>query len=165
MIAPSLPLYVPSIPPELMGDTPDLAEPRSSEWPSSKKGPGVERRRVLVVDDEALIADSVAAILIRHGFEAIACYSAKSAIGLTREFCPHIIVSDVLMPELNGVELAIAVQTHCPDTRIVLFSGQAATADILRKAYADGFSFELLPKPIHPTQLLKVLSAGTDTKQ
>ena len=62
-----------------------------------------------------------------------------------------------MMPHVDGVEAAIRIRELCPDTRIVLFSGQAATVEILARARARGHDFELLPKPIHPTQLIKHL--------
>ena len=113
--------------------------------------------RILVVDDEALIADTIVQILNRNGFIAEAAYSGKEAIELARRYCPELVLSDVLMPQVDGVEAAIQIREHCPDTRIVLFSGQAATVEILARARERGHTFELLPKPIHPTQLIKHL--------
>jgi CheY-like chemotaxis protein len=113
--------------------------------------------RILVVDDEALIADTIVQILNRNGFIAEAAYSGRDAIDLAKRHCPELVLSDVLMPHIDGVEAAIAIREHCPDTRIVLFSGQAATVEILARAKERGHTFELLPKPIHPTQLIKHL--------
>ena len=126
---------------------------------SGTSGSQVSQRKpkVLVVDDEALIADSVVEILNRNGFEAIATYSGSGAIDLAREMCPDIVMSDVFMPRINGVQAAITILENCPATRVLLFSGQAATADILQRARVAGHDFELLPKPIHPEQLLKRL--------
>src|SRR5579875_3633707 len=113
--------------------------------------------RILVVDDEALIADTIVQILNRNGFIAEAAYSGAEAIEMAKRYCPELVLSDVLMPNVDGVEAAIAIREMCPDTRIVLFSGQAATVEILARAKERGHSFELLPKPIHPTQLIKHL--------
>ena len=113
--------------------------------------------RILVVDDEVLIADTIVQILNRNGFIAEAAYSGQDAIELARRYCLDLVLSDVMMPHVDGVEAAIAIREHCPDTRIVLFSGQAATVEILARARERGHEFELLPKPIHPTQLIKHL--------
>lgn len=113
--------------------------------------------RILVVDDEVLIADTIVQILNRNGFIAEAAYSGAQAIELAKRHCPELVLSDVMMPHVDGVEAAIQIREHCPDTRIVLFSGQAATVEILARARERGHSFELLPKPIHPTQLIKHL--------
>jgi CheY-like chemotaxis protein len=121
---------------------------------AARKAPAA---RVLVVDDEALIADTIVLILNRHGFAAEAVYSGTQAIEAARRTQPELILSDVLMPQIDGVEAAIQIREFLPDTRIVLFSGQAATVEILARARARGHEFELLPKPIHPTQLIEHL--------
>jgi CheY-like chemotaxis protein len=115
--------------------------------------------RVLVVDDETLIADSVAEILNRNGYAATATYSGDTAIQFIQERCPDIIVSDVVMPDINGIQLAKLVRVHCPNSRIVLFSGNVDTSSLLDDASIDGYFFEVLSKPVHPVQLLKALKS------
>ncbi len=113
--------------------------------------------RILVVDDEPLIADTIVQILNRSGFIAEAAYGGREAIEAARRITPELILSDVLMPHIDGVEAAIAIQKFLPEARIVLFSGQAATVEILARARKRGYHFELLAKPLHPTQLIKHL--------
>ena len=114
-------------------------------------------RRILVVDDEILIADTIVQILNRNGFVAEAAYGGAEAIECARLTQPDLVLSDVLMPQIDGVEAAIQISQLCPDTRIVLFSGQAATLEILSRARDRGYNFELLAKPMHPTKLIKHL--------
>ena len=125
---------------------------RRSAWPERSLRP-----RVLVVDDERIIADSVAAILNRSGFDAIARYGGDEAIEVINETCPDILLSDVMMPDTNGVQVAKATRMHCPHTRIVLISGNAATPNLLEHTMPEGPPFELLAKPIHPVNLIKIL--------
>ena len=115
---------------------------------------------MVVVDDEVGIADSLTEILTSHGYEARAFYSGLEAIDYCHKRCPEIVVSDVVMPKLNGVDTVLAIRQFCPDVRIVLFSGQAGTGDILASARAKGHQFELLPKPIHPERLLRTLASS-----
>lgn len=110
--------------------------------------------RILVVDDEKVIADTIVQILNRNGFIAEAAYGGEEAIDKARRHCPELVLSDVLMPQVDGVEAAIAIRKHCPEARIILFSGQSSTVEILARARERGHTFELLPKPIHPTQLI-----------
>jgi len=110
-----------------------------------------------VIDDEASIADSLTEILNSQGFEARAFYRGQSAIDFARQNCPDIVLSDVVMPKLNGVETVLAIRQLCPATRILLFSGQAGTTNILQQARERGHEFELLPKPLNPDVLLKKL--------
>jgi CheY-like chemotaxis protein len=113
--------------------------------------------RVLVVDDEKLVADSLSEILKRFHYDAVAFYSGEAAIEAARQQCPDFVLSDVMMPRLNGVETVLRIQEICPGTRILLLSGNAATADLLQEARSEGHEFELLAKPIHPEELLRRL--------
>ena len=115
------------------------------------------KHRILVVDDEELIAQSLRDILTRAGFDAVFALSGAEAIDLAEQICPDIVISDVIMPGLDGVQTAIKIQSACPDARILLFSGQSATSDILERATAQGHIFDLLPKPIHPARLIAAI--------
>ena len=112
------------------------------------------RLRVLIVDDERLIADTLTAILNEHDFDAVGVYSGEEAMEAARTMQPDVVLSDVLMPRMSGIDLGIKLRGEFPETSIFLFSGQAATAELLHKAQADGHRFELLPKPIHPEHLM-----------
>lgn len=116
-----------------------------------------KKPRVLVVDDERVIADTLAIILNQAGFEASAVYTGMGAVDTAREVRPDLIISDVIMPDMNGIEAAIHIRGFLPDCKILLFSGQAATADLLESARAKGHEFEILAKPVHPQDLLAKL--------
>ena len=113
--------------------------------------------RVLVADDEQVIANTLAIILNQAGFEAKAVYSGENALEVIDEFQPNMLISDVIMTGMTGIEAAIQVRAKLPGCKILLFSGQAATADLLEKARAHGHEFEILAKPVHPTDLLAKL--------
>jgi CheY-like chemotaxis protein len=151
-------VVVGGIPPQYLASSlsDQPGEPRSSA-PKNLNASDGHLPRVLVVDDESLIADSVAMILNRNGYRAIAKYSGTDALQSIKEQCPDIIVSDVVMPDFNGIQLAKAVRSLCPDARIVLFSGNVDTSSLLDDASIEGYFFEILAKPIHPVQLLKAL--------
>lgn len=110
--------------------------------------------KILVVDDERVIADTLVIILNRNGFEASAAYSGESAVEQAQAEKPQMIISDVIMNDMNGIDAAIKIRSVLPACKILLFSGQAATADLLEKARAQGHEFEILAKPVHPQDLL-----------
>lgn len=118
-----------------------------------------KKPRVLVVDDEQVIADTLAKILDLNGFEAIAVYTGTAAVESARSIRPDLVISDVIMPDMNGIEAAISIRGFLPTCKILLFSGQAATADLLENARAQGHEFEILAKPVHPSDLLAKLKA------
>lgn len=113
--------------------------------------------RILIVDDEHNIADTLAMVFKIKGHEALAAYNAESAVALIETFEPDIVLSDVVMGKMTGVDLAIYLSKARPDCKVVLFSGQAATADLLAEAGRKGHQFRLLAKPIHPEKLLEDL--------
>lgn len=114
-------------------------------------------KRIFVVDDEKRIADTLVTILNNSGYEALAFYSAESALALSASVCPELVISDVMMPGMTGVQMAVLFKTRYPECQILLFSGQASTANLLDDARKEGYDFELLAKPIHPKDLLAKL--------
>jgi CheY-like chemotaxis protein len=118
-----------------------------------------KKPRVLVVDDEQVIADTLAKILDINGYEASAVYTGTAAVEKARSLQPDLIISDVIMPDMNGIEAAISIRGFLPSCKILLFSGQAATADLLENARAQGHEFEILAKPVHPADLLAKLKS------
>jgi CheY-like chemotaxis protein len=113
--------------------------------------------RVLIVDDERLLADTTAAILHSAGFRTTTAYDGWEALEKARSFHPDYLLTDVMMPLMNGVELAIAITKMLPNTKIVLFSGQAGISDIVEEGHAQGYEFPLLAKPVHPLRLIEAL--------
>ena len=110
--------------------------------------------RIFVVDDEPVIASSLAAILQMSGFSARFFTCPLEALAAARSESPDLIISDVAMPDISGLDLAIQMRAQYPNCKILLFSGQAGTSDLLESARARGYDFRLLQKPVHPTEFL-----------
>ena len=117
--------------------------------------------KVLVVDDEPVIVESLAEILEGAGYSVWVATSGDQALRTADEARPDILLSDVLMPGMNGFELALQVKERFPECRLMLFSGQASTAQLAQEASGTftrlGYRYELLPKPLHPNALLQRL--------
>src|SRR5271163_4228182 len=117
-----------------------------------------QKKRVLIVDDERVIADSLATIFSNEGYEARAVYSAEQALQLFSEWVAHLAIIDVRLPGMNGIELAIQLKEKYPECKVALFAGQAATSDLAASARLSGHALDVLEKPIHPTALLTLAS-------
>ena len=116
------------------------------------------RPSVLIVDDESVIADTLTEILNRSGYAATAAYDAESAMESALMKPPEMLITDVVLPGMNGIELAIQIKRIFPDCKTLLFSGQASTSDMLTSAKSAGHHFTLLSKPVHPKDLLAWVS-------
>ena len=115
--------------------------------------------RVLVVDDEPIIADTLKHILIACGFAARATYNGENALKLAEEWPPSALISDVMMPGMSGIDTARAMRALHPNCSILLFTGHG-TPGILQRARENGF--EILAKPVHPKELLDRLTVLRD---
>jgi DNA-binding NarL/FixJ family response regulator len=80
------------------------------------------------------------------------------ALRHAQDSAPDLLISDVIMPQLSGVELAMRFKVDHPACQILLLSGQAATAELLQSARNLGYSFHLLSKSVHPSDLLRAIA-------
>ena len=119
--------------------------------------PDRSRPIAFIVDDEMVIASTLAAILKVSGFASVAFSDPLEALKAAESQAPSLVISDVIMPEMNGIELAVQFKSKYPNCKILLFSGQAATVDLLESARSEGYDFALLEKPIHPSDLLAAI--------
>jgi DNA-binding response OmpR family regulator len=113
---------------------------------------------VLVVDEDRAAADSLVSILNRSGYAAEAAYDGKTALEMALLVPPELLLTDIAMPGMGGLELAIAVQKAVPDCRVLLLEQVASShpSTDSRKAGHDGFN--LLAKPVHRRVLLAEIS-------
>lgn len=112
------------------------------------------RRSILVVDDERALADTLRQILVHAGYNVVCVYNPVDAIQVLQAIPIDLLISDVIMPGMDGVELAIHTRRNHPCTDILLISGNTATEQILKDANGEGSVFELLAKPVFPSEML-----------
>ena len=115
--------------------------------------------RIVVVDDEEVIADTLGLILQERGFEVLVCYDGEHGRLAAQVFNPQILISDVVMPGMNGLELARYYASHNPGCRVLLISGNGATGELAKAAERDGTIPPILPKPMPPTQILEFIDS------
>jgi CheY-like chemotaxis protein len=113
-----------------------------------------EKPKILVADDERTIADTLSVILNQNGFEALAVYGGRQAVQQAARWTPDVFLSDVSMPEVDGIHAAMEICTMLPECRIVLFSGEPRSRRSVQSMLFLGYRFEFLHKPIPPADLL-----------
>jgi DNA-binding response OmpR family regulator len=116
-------------------------------------------QRILVVDDDPLLADTLVQILKNQGFDAIAVYSGQEAVVAARGFQPDSAVMDVMMTGLNGFEAAQSILEHVPACNFLLLSGRPEAGQIIAQERTKGNHFDVLAKPVHPQEVLDVLKS------
>ena len=112
------------------------------------------RSRIFVVDDEWIIAESLAALLEKNGFRAQAFHNPGQALVRAMDSPPDVLISDVMMPGMTGLELAVSLRRAGNPCRILLVSGQSDAAEMVGQARRQGYRFELLSKPLNLMRLL-----------
>lgn len=118
----------------------------------------VGSRKILVIDDEETIADTLALIFSSNGYDARTAYSAEKALEILEVWRPDLAIIDVVLPGMNGIEFAIFLKASYPDCHFLLFSGQPGTSGLLEEAKRKGHLFDILAKPLHPTFMLATVS-------
>ncbi len=120
---------------------------------------------VLVVDDERVIADTLSSILEKSGFAVMTAYDGISALKMAARVRPRLLISDVVVPNMCGIDLAIAVRQAVPDCQVILFSGQESTAHLLSTARLAGHNFVTMSKPVHPSESLARVTARSAVRK
>jgi CheY-like chemotaxis protein len=121
--------------------------------------------RILVVDDETLVADTLGLIFRRHGYEAKVAYSADDALECARVFDPHLLLCDINMPKRSGLELMDDFSRELPECRVLVLTGYSSNmARVGEQAGKLRRLTRVLTKPCHPEVLLReagqMLAAG-----
>ncbi len=115
-------------------------------------------QKILIVDDEQWTSDTLATIFTIAGYDARATYSAEQAIEIMRDWQPSLVILDVVLPKMSGIDLAIDLAGRAPSCQILLFSGNPNTSQLARAAAQSGHPFDILEKPVHPEFMLQKAS-------
>ena len=113
------------------------------------------KERVLVVDDEHLVADTLGLIFQKHGYDCRVSYSGKDALRCAEAFCPELLLCDITMPGMDGLEVAASIVDHAPGCRVLLLTGYyinlKAARTTIEFLHSDN---QVMLKPVLPQELL-----------
>lgn len=99
----------------------------------------------------------LAVILQMNLFDAIPYSDPFVALQAARDGAPDFLISDIAMPGINGIDLAIAIQVEAPRCKVLLFSGQVGAPELIERAAEAGHRFEMVEKPIQPAKMVAAL--------
>jgi CheY-like chemotaxis protein len=113
--------------------------------------------RILVVDDNRTIAQTLSAILQEQGYEVATAFSGEEAVAKADGFLPNLLVSDIFMGGMDGIEAATRITAKLPDCRVLFLSGHATMTDVVNAA-PDHLVYSFASKPVHPLDLLNAIA-------
>jgi DNA-binding NtrC family response regulator len=133
-------------------ETHDIARDNVPQPVSSGTSESARARTVLIVDDEPVVMNVVKLILSSRGFNLLTACTALEAIDVSRRFAGHIdlVLTDLKMPGMNGIELLEVMADERPDTRAILMTGESSSA-----RRPGDLKFEVIYKPFVPQALLE----------
>lgn len=108
--------------------------------------------RVLIVDDEKVLADSLALILRGEGHHVRVAYDGRSALETAKDFQPEFLITDFMMPEMDGATLAREVKQLIQNCTVIVITGA-----VERPCDLDA---QVLSKPIAPSELLRIVKTS-----
>ena len=117
--------------------------------------------RILIVDDEAIVADTLSEILEGWGYETAIARDGREGLAAVEEFYPSVVVSDVYMPNLDGFGLLRGVRDLHPETAVILLTGQGTVEMALRAIQEEG-AFYYFEKPINFSKLRLVVERAVE---
>ena len=120
---------------------------------------GRTETRVLIVDDEHVIADTLALICKYQGFQVETAYSGEMAVEKAEQWPPNVLITDMALGGISGLETALEICRKYPSCRVILLSGRPVESEVLDRAKECGQVFQVLLKPVHPETLLRRLQA------
>lgn len=119
----------------------------------------LETRKILVVDDDPAVRESVSEILAAEGAEVALVGNGREAIERIRRERFDLVLSDVVMPEMDGYELFQAARREAPDTPVVLMTAFYYDQDhVIKRSRLEGLDGVLFKKPVNPERLVKTLA-------
>jgi len=114
-----------------------------------------EPRNILLVDDHKSFRDTLAKILSAEGFRVFPADDGEAALDILRQEFIHLVLTDLKMPKMDGVELLKVAKTIRPETEVIIITGYG-TVDTAVTAMKDG-AYDYIPKPFKPREVLKLV--------
>ena len=120
--------------------------------------------RILVIDDESLVRSTVVMILTREGFSVEEASDGAAGIAMCHKHLPDVVITDIFMPNRDGIEVVMELKRSCPRTKIIAMTGggQTRMMEIASPAKLLGAD-HILHKPFERDSLLAAVNAVLGT--
>ncbi len=118
---------------------------------------------VLIIDDESGILDTLRILLRKEGFEVTVAQGGKAGLEAIRAASPDIVLTDVRMPQVTGLDILQAVKDYDPMTPVILMTAQASLQSAIQAVNAGAFYY--LQKPFANDELVAILRRACEFRQ
>jgi CheY-like chemotaxis protein len=110
---------------------------------------------LMVLDDDNAVRHTWTIIFRQQGYDVVPVDNGGAAIEAARNRAPDLLLADIRLPDMTGIEAAHRVQELAPACLVLLISGDGESSEALAEARERGAVFEVLPKPISPPELIQ----------
>lgn len=136
--------------------TKQAAEKADTARPEPAEPPAEEKVRVMILDDEPIVGKRLEPALAKHGFEVQVFTDPTKALARLDEDEYDIVVTDLRMEEVDGIQILEHIMSKSAKTRVILITGYA-TVEVAREALVKG-AFDFIAKPFKPKDLRAVIN-------
>ncbi len=120
-----------------------------------------EKLEILLLDDETIVGNRLGPVLEKAGYEVEVFEDPQKALSRIHEKEFDIVVTDIMMAEVNGIKVLEEVRKKSDTTRVIIITGYA-TVDLAREAMVKG-AFDMISKPFKPSELRSVIAKAADS--
>jgi DNA-binding NtrC family response regulator len=120
-----------------------------------------EKLEILLLDDEIIVGNRLGPTLEKVGYEVEVFEDPKKALNRIHEKEFDIVVTDIMMPDVNGIQVLEEVQKKSDKTKVIIITGYA-TVSLAREAMDKG-AFDMIAKPFKPSELHSVITKAADS--
>lgn len=115
-------------------------------------------KKILVIDDDAGVRGTIVRILERKGYQTLVAADGARGLSMCRREPPDLVITDIIMPEKEGLETIREIRKERSDIKVLAISGGGRLGNIDYLAIAGMLGADaVLPKPFAPTELLEVV--------
>jgi DNA-binding NtrC family response regulator len=130
-------------------------------WPYSEENEGLmDKRLILIVEDDAKVGESIRLLLKKRGYEILLASNGKEALALFRQEMVDLVITDLVMPKMDGIELLEAVKHLRPETEVIVISAQGTIEKAVQAMKLGAFDF--IEKPINPRVISLVVERALE---
>jgi len=119
------------------------------------------RPKILVIDDEQGVLDSLSEILDMKGYEVRTARDASYGVALASKYYYDVVLLDIVMPEMNGVEAFRHIRRTSPSSNVIMMTGYGPGNPLVRSAIDNGIKL-LLHKPFHVSALFEAIDSAME---